>query len=80
MYLGIQVTSTGISERNPLIFLLEVMTTGLVPADSQSMIPFITSLRDSGGIALSTMSSVLGRLAIGSRLAQAPSSKHAITL
>jgi hypothetical protein len=80
MYLGIQVTSTGISDKNPLIFLLEVITTGLVPADSQSMIPFITSFRDSGGMALSTISSVLGRLAIGFRLAHAPSTKHTATL
>jgi hypothetical protein len=65
IYFGIQVTSTGISERKPLIFLLDVMTTGLVPEASQSIIPFTTSFLDNGGMALSTISSVLGRLAIG---------------
>jgi hypothetical protein len=71
MYLGMQVTSTGVSDKKPLIFLLDVMTTGLWPADSQSIIPFITSFLDSGGMALSTIRVVFGRLAIGSLLAQA---------
>jgi hypothetical protein len=74
-----QVTSTGISDKNPLILRLDVITTGLVPADSQSIIPFITSFLVSGGMDLSTIKVVFGRLAIGSLLAQAPNRLHSNT-
>jgi hypothetical protein len=74
-----QVTSTGVSDKKPLILRLDVMTTGRWPADSQSIMPFITSFLDSGGIALSTIKVVFGKLAMGSRLAQAPNKLNSNT-
>jgi hypothetical protein len=71
-----QVTSTGISDKNPLILRLDVITTGRAPAASQSMMPLTTSFLDSGGIDLSTIRVVFGKLAIGSLLAQAPRKQH----
>jgi hypothetical protein len=68
MYFGIQVTSTGASAKKPFIFLLVVVTTGLVPAASQSMIALTISLRVITYVLLSTMTVVLASLDAGSLL------------
>jgi hypothetical protein len=79
MYFGIQVTSNGASVKKPFTFRLVVITTGLVPDASQSMMAFIISLRVIMYVLLSTMTSVFGSRAIGSLLVKIEQALNILT-